>query len=908
MPLTCAQGKAEIFRISTFNPPPRTVQQSPLDCDTAVYNSHVESLGLSDIMEKRASDSDASHNDGSNGLKRKREPDSLSGPGGSLDSLRLRSRQDYLQKRTEQQIDLLRAQVRDEAEEERSAARLSRREQQAFARNREILQLTDELARIDDRRDNYYIPEDYIADAKKRDAVLHAKQREGENFVSDHQLWENEQTVRAARQPAMAESGAAAADDEWEYVFDESRKIQFVAEAAVRGKPLTAEQRQLRDRIDQAQQKVDSIEKQRKNLPMYKFRDDLLDAIKEYQVMIVVAETGSGKTTQIPQYLHEAGFTNGGMKVGCTQPRRVAAMSVATRVAEEMGVRVGHEVGYSIRFEDNTSPKTVIKYMTDGMLLRELLTEPDLSSYTALMVDEAHERTLHTDILFGLVKDITKARPDLKLIISSATMDAQKFSAFFDDAPIFNVPGRVHPVQVHYTSQPEANYLQAAYITILQIHQSQGLGDVLVFLTGQEEIEAMEQMLQDFSRKMGKVVSELVICPIYANLPSELQAKIFEPTPPKARKIVLATNIAETSLTIDGIVYVIDPGFVKENVYNPRTGMESLVTTPISRASANQRKGRAGRVGPGMCFRLYTAWAYANELDESNTPEIQRTNLNSVVLTLSSLGITNLVDFDFMDPPAVETLEGSYSSLYALGAFNDKGELTKIGRQMAEFPTDPMLAKAILAADKHGCVEEVLSIVSMLGEASSLFFRPSDKKLYADSARARFTNKDAGDHLTLLNVWNEWVDSEYGMVWARENFLQYRSLKRARDVREQLQALCERVEITLSSAGANDFLPIQKAVLAGFFPHVARLRRDGQGYSNVKSNVETYIHPSSTLMGWNPPPRFVVYHELVLTSKEYMRSCMPVKPEWLHEIAPHYHKKKEDLLEQQKRVPARSQL
>ena len=418
----------------------------------------------------------------------------------------------------------------------------------------------------------------------------------------------------------------------------------------------------------------------------------------------------------------------------------------------------------------------------------------------------------------------------------------------------------------------------------------------------------MEQMLSDFSRKMGQHIAELVICPIYANLPSELQAKIFEPTPPKARKVVLATNIAETSLTIDGIVYVIDPGFVKENVYNPKTGMEQLITTPVSRASANQRKGRAGRVGPGKCFRLYTTYAYSNELDESNAPEIQRTNLDSVVLTLSALGIVDLVNFDFLDPPAVETLEGSYSSLYALGAFNDRGELTRMGRRMSEFPTHPMLARAILAADNYGCVEEVLSIVSMLGEASALFFRPTDKKLYADSARARFAHKEAGDHLTLLNVWNEWVDAEYGSVWARENFLQYRSLKRARDVREQLRALCERAEVSISSCGANDYVPIQKALLAGYFPHVARLRRDGQGYSNVKSNVETYLHPSSTLISLNPPPRFVLYHELVLTSKEYMRSCMPVQPEWLHEVAPHYHQKKEDLVGQPKRGHGRPQL
>ncbi|KAK4999123.1 Cyclin-dependent kinase catalytic subunit, partial [Cryomyces antarcticus] len=341
-------------------------------------------------------------------------------------------------------------------------------------------------------------------------------------------------------------------------------------------------------------------------------------------------------------------------------------MSVATRVAEEMGVKLGNEVGYAIRFEDNTTDKTVLKYMTDGMLLREFLTEPDLAGYSALMIDEAHERTLHTDILFGLVKDIARARPDLKLLISSATMDAQKFSRYFDDAPIFNIPGRRYPVEMHYTPQPEANYLSAAVVTIFQIHMSQPRGDILVFLTGQDEIEKVEQDLQETARKLGNKAPELIIAPIYANLPTDLQAKIFEPTPPNARKVVLATNIAETSLTIDGIVYVIDPGFVKENVYNPKTGMESLVVTPCSRASANQRAGRAGRVGPGKCFRLYTKWAFMNELEENTTPEIQRTNLNSVVLLLKSLNINDLIDFDFMDAPPPDTLIKALEQLFAL--------------------------------------------------------------------------------------------------------------------------------------------------------------------------------------------------------------------------------------------------
>jgi pre-mRNA-splicing factor ATP-dependent RNA helicase DHX16 len=433
--------------------------------------------------------------------------------------------------------------------------------------------------------------------------------------------------------------------------------------------------------------------------------------------------------------------------------------------------------------------------------------------------------------------------------------------------------------------------LAAAITTVFQIHVTQGPGDILVFLTGQEEIEAADQSLQETARKLGSKIPEMIICPIYANLPSELQTKIFEPTPPNARKVVLATNIAETSLTIDGIVYVIDPGFVKENVFNPRTGMESLVVTPCSRASANQRAGRAGRVGPGKCFRLYTKWAYYNELEENTTPEIQRTNLNGVILMLKSLGIDQLLDFDFMDPPPAETIIRALEQLYALGALNDRGELTKVGRQMAEFPTDPMLAKAILAAGQYGCVEEVLSIVSMLGEGSALFFRPKDKKIHADSARNRFTIKDGGDHLTLLNVWNQWVDSDFSFVWAKENFLQQRSLTRARDVRDQLAKLCDRVEVTVSTCGANNIVPIQKAITAGFFPNAARLQRGGDSYRTIKNGQSVYLHPSSTLFEVNP--RWVIYFELVLTSKEYMRSNMPLQAEWLVEVAPHYYKKKD---------------
>lgn len=340
----------------------------------------------------------------------------------------------------------------------------------------------------------------------------------------------------------------------------------------------------------------------------------------------------------------------------------------------------------------------------------------------------------------------------MKLLISSATLDAEKFSDFFDSAPIFKFPGRRYPVDILHTSAPEADYLDAAIVTSLQIHIQHPPGDILVFLTGQEEIEAAEELLKHRTRGLGTKIAELIICPIYANLPTELQNKIFEPTPEGARKVVLATNIAETSLTIDGIRYVIDPGFCKMKSYNARTGMESLLITPISKASAMQRAGRAGRTGPGMCFRLYTLHNYHTDLEDNTVPEIQRTNLANVVLTLKSLGIHDLLNFDFMDPPPAEALLKALEVLYALGALNKLGELTKSGRRMAEFPVDPMLSKMIVASDKYKCSEEIVSIAAMLSIGNSIFYRPKDKQVHADNARMNFHTGNVGDHIALLKV------------------------------------------------------------------------------------------------------------------------------------------------------------
>jgi len=441
----------------------------------------------------------------------------------ALPDLRERSRQEYLKKREAERLALLRKQVAEETEELRSGARLSEKEKAEFAKNREVLRIAEERLRIDDHLDGYAMPEDYITekgkiDRKKKEDAMYKRYVEKdeygqEKFVTEHEEWEREQASKAK---AQIQSTERFDQGEYDYVLDEEQGIKWVMDSRLpgEGKGLSKEERFLAAQLDAAEKKALSMEETRKSLPIYAYRDELLAALEQFQILVIVGETGSGKTTQLPQYLHEAGYTKGGLKVGCTQPRRVAAMSVAARVADEMGVKLGNEVGYAIRFEDNTSDKTVLKYMTDGMLLREFMTEPDLGGYSAIIIDEAHERGVNTDILLALLKDLARERPELKVLISSATMNAKGFSDYFDGANIFNIPGRRYPVDIHYTPQPEANYLAAAITTIFQIHTSQPKGDILVFLTGQDEIDSAEQNITEIARKLGSRVPELVICPV----------------------------------------------------------------------------------------------------------------------------------------------------------------------------------------------------------------------------------------------------------------------------------------------------------------------------------------------------------------------------------------------------------
>jgi pre-mRNA-splicing factor ATP-dependent RNA helicase DHX15/PRP43 len=578
--------------------------------------------------------------------------------------------------------------------------------------------------------------------------------------------------------------------------------------------------------------------------------------------------------------------------VACTQPRRVAAMSVAQRVAEEMDVKLGEEVGYSIRFEDKTSSKTILKYMTDGMLLREAMHDHNLSRYSTIMLDEAHERTMATDVLMGLLKEVVQRRPDLKIIIMSATLDAQKFQRYFMDAPLLAVPGRTHPVEVFYTPEPEQDYVEAAIRTVLQIHATEDEGDILVFLTGEEEIE-------DAARKIAMEGDEMVreadagplkVYPLYGSLPPHMQQRIFDPAPPPlrkggrpGRKVIISTNIAETSLTIDGIVYVVDPGFSKQKIYNPRIRVESLLVSPISKASAQQRAGRAGRTRPGKCFRLYTEEAFKKELIEQTYPEILRSNLSSTVLELKKLGIDDLVHFDLMDPPAPETLMRALEELNYLACLDDDGNLTQLGRLASDFPLDPALAVMLISSPEFYCSNEILSITALLS-VPQLFVRPNSQRKRADEMKNLFAHQD-GDHLTMLNVYHAFKSPEAQAnpkQWCHDHFLSLRSLQSADNVRMQLLRIMERSELEMISTPFEDkkyYENIRRALCAGFFMQVAKKESQGKSvYTTVKDNQNVLLHPSTVLAH---DAEWVLYNEFVLTTKNYIRTVTAVKPEWL---------------------------
>lgn len=638
-----------------------------------------------------------------------------------------------------------------------------------------------------------------------------------------------------------------------------------------------------------------SMNLQRQRLPIFMHRTNILYLLEKYETVIIVGETGCGKSTQIPQYLHESGWTSEKWKICITQPRRVAVVTVATRVAEERGSFIGEEVGYSIRFDDCCNPQTTrVKFLTDGVLLRETMSDPLLSQYSVIMLDEAHERTLHTDIMIGLLKKIKKKRKDLRIIVSSATLDAEMFKDFFnsnitndkskDTAAILSVKGRSYPGDIHYTLSPVPDYLKTTVDTVMGIHKEEPHGDILAFVTGQDEVESVVSQLIERARSLPKGSQYLKVLPMYGGLPHAEQMLVFKPTPHNTRKVVVATNIAEASITINGIVYVIDCGYVKLRAYSPKVGVESLLVVPVSQASANQRAGRAGRVRSGKVYRLYTEHDFL-ALNPATVPEMQRCNMASVLLQLKCLGIDNILRFNFPARPPAQSMIRGLELLYALGALDKHGKLVDpLGTNMAEFPSDPMIAKMLLSSGEFECSEEILSIAAML-QIQNIFLSPSKQKAAADNAKRKFSVYE-GDHITLLNVYEAFLKCNKSSRWCHEHFLNYKGLSRAVKIREQFKKLLLQFKVPLISCD-GDIDSICQCIVSGFFANAARLHPSGS-YRTVRDDHPLYIHPTSVLYT-EAPPQWVVYHEVLQTSKEYMRDVTKIDPSWLYKLAPQYY-------------------
>uniref|UniRef100_L7M0F3 RNA helicase n=1 Tax=Rhipicephalus pulchellus TaxID=72859 RepID=L7M0F3_RHIPC len=631
--------------------------------------------------------------------------------------------------------------------------------------------------------------------------------------------------------------------------------------------------------------------KQRRALPIYPVRRELVRVVRQRDCVILIGETACGKTTQLPQYLHAAGLTKQGI-IGITQPRRMAAITVADRVALEMGVEIGGLVGYSVRFDDTTSHATRIKYLTDGMLLREALLDPLLRRYAVVVLDEAHERTVNTDILFGVVKSAQKERQrlnmtPLKIVVMSATMDVDHFSHYFNNAPVYTLEGRQHHIEMMYAVKPQEDYVFSALVTVFQIHRNQGPGDILVFCTGQEEIESVVQAAKETVLQLDTAEQNLLVLPLYAALPSSMQLRVFEPAKKNWRKVIFSTNIAETSITIPGIKYVVDTGVVKQRTYQPGTGLEVLKVRKISKAQAWQRAGRAGRECSGICYRLYTKVQY-EAMREHSIPEIQRCSLSGVVLQMLALGIEDVFAFDFMDKPSEKHLTEALDKLHQLGAVEKKEEvkLTALGQKMAAFPLEPRFAKIILCSKELGCTDEILTIISILSGDSVLYFNEKHRERAAEVWRKFQSNE--GDHVMLLNVYKAYKSVKGNKAWCKENFVSKKNMMKVIEIRSQLADLCVKAGVPLRSCG-QDSAAFRKCLASGLFTNVAELQKNGD-YVTLDARKKVHIHPSSCL--FSSSPACVVFTEMVETSKCYMRNLTVVDPDWLPDVAPQYFKKK----------------
>lgn len=620
-------------------------------------------------------------------------------------------------------------------------------------------------------------------------------------------------------------------------------------------------------------------------LPIESHRDKILEALKNHQVVVVVGETGSGKTTRIPVFLHEAGFANNGI-IGITEPRRIAATSVARYVAAELGSFLGGLVGYQVRFDSQTQRETAVKFMTDGILLREFQTDPDLRKYSVIMVDEAHERSQNIDFTLGLLKDLLKRRPDLRVVVASATIDTEKFSRYFGGAPVIEVSGRVYPVEIRYWEKeiPFGGWdrftmelmVEAVAEKVAEIHKTMTPGDVLVFMTGKDDITMVIEKLEAMK------LDNIVLLPVYGGLSTEEQVRIFDSFPGK-RKVVVATNIAETSITIDNVAYVVDCGMIKQACFHPETGIKSLDLVRHSRAGCDQRKGRAGRTRSGVCFRMYPEMDFADR-PAYTEPEIRRVSIAGVVLAMEDIGIARVESFDFIDPPDPKAFREAYQTLIALGAIvQGKKGLTGIGKQMASLPLEPRIARMVIEAQKHGCVKQIATIASFLS-VQHIFMRPKGKEFEADMAHRRFKVGNS-DLTSFLLIWKGYEESGFSGSWCYQNCLNAKSLSEVAKIREQLFAVLQENGIELSETDNQEV--VLKSATAGLIFNLLE-SVSFRSYAGVLQPAlnNVFVHPGSTL--FQSPGFFLVATDVVRTTKLFARNCTQVQVAWLQELLPHF--------------------
>ncbi|XP_065874215.1 probable pre-mRNA-splicing factor ATP-dependent RNA helicase DEAH4 isoform X2 [Euphorbia lathyris] len=634
------------------------------------------------------------------------------------------------------------------------------------------------------------------------------------------------------------------------------------------------------------------------NLPIVQFEEKIIETVNQNPVVVIIGETGSGKSTQLSQMLYRRGYTKSG-NIGVTQPRRVAAVSVARRVAQELDVRLGEEVGYAIRFEDRTSERTRIKYLTDGVLLRESLSNPELSEYSVIILDEAHERSLNTDILLGLMRRLVKLRAsNLKILITSATLDGEKVSEFFSGCPILNVPGKLYPVEILYSKEPHKCYIESSLKAALDIHIHQPEGDVLIFMTGQDDIEKLVSKLEDRVQNLEEgSCLDAIILPLHGSLPPEMQVRVFTPPPPNCRRFIVATNIAETSLTVDGVVYVIDSGYVKQRQYNPVTGLYSLDVVQISKVQAKQRAGRAGRTRPGKCYRLYPSMIYEDDFLDVTVPEIQRSSLAGTVLYLKSLDLPDIdiLKFNFLDPPSYESLEDALKQLYLIDAIDENGSVTSVGRTMAELPLEPSLSRTLMEANENGSLSKALTVAAMLSAETTLLpgRRSTDKKRKHASLELDLPDGSGlGDHIQLLQIYELWDQNDYNIEWCKDYGLQIRGMKFVKDVRKQLCQIMQKVakgSLDVQAGGRSrggeyNYRNLRKALCAGYANKLAEKMVHHNGYRIIGFKDQVVkVHPSSALKSDDDGmfPNFVVYHELIATSRPFMCNVCAVESSWV---------------------------